>query len=1098
MVLCAAPRASHAADYSRSIRRRGIVLTGCRLALRRTALAAGLLIWATASQAAAPGTAEYLRGLTALQQQRAADAVLAFTAAIEADEESADYHTARGVACLMSEDLSRGIKDLERSLRLRPNHTDSRMWLAAAVGMTGDFGRDATIYPFATNDPYESFVRQASHDYGELAFRQSMGQAGQRERQMRAAALPRLAQGAAEFATRAKANPDLAAEVLARAIGLAAAGDFAAAWPELETALAGRPDDAELLYQHGRCALELGDLATAREELTRALTLRTDHGPSYVVRALTAARLGDALRARDDLLRAQRLSPAEAAAAKPGIDQALAALPANPAASSVLFAALEQSARDNAPWTDLVEQAVELRQAVNGRRRQHDEWYQDRLRALEDAVREQPRNANRLAALGRFLYDQASVGRERVEPRGPYRLFRRQTTETQAQEIARADKLADHALAIDPRNVRAMAVKASVGTWNGLYADAETIVREGLKLQPNSTELLELLAELLEVAAAQKSAEAANLRSPKYVGSSSETVVDYIYTYTYYHHPTMEEKAAADALDSEAQQCVDLALEQIARAAKTRAGTAEGFYFQGVYHWKQGELDKAAVSYEQALRLDPQQVRWRTNLAGIYAALGRFQDAMEQRITATRRIESSAAPLLELTWDHIAHTKWKSARETLRRAIELDASDARVPAYLGVVAAANDQPEEARVWFQTALALEEARLRLAGKSLDAVLPLPPGENQGEGPGEVGGEPLDDAAASEAELAALGPLGPADYGLSMAIRLRLGRMLLTLDQPEQAAEVFLGAMQLEPRVRRQDYPVEIPSAMLPDPSMEAHVVPEADTVLALSAWWRSGAGEALNRLKRYQETVRIVAPVLTFQEMLINGYGGDRLRKPEVYASLHLARAYLEMGDLERAQQYVGRVPKKRFGSGPSLDPNAELEEVGTALHEEIAAARQGRRRVGDETSDEWQPPDEETVNAALRQLGPQMGHPEMGDGSMRFSGDGQEVALCRQVDQAVRWIVGPKSTRWRTEIVTGLTTLGRSSEAYERYLDQSRARLERRRQIGGAGRRAAEQELADLDARAGRVEIAVRLLTALAIERGYPKAALENDLAEAR
>jgi tetratricopeptide (TPR) repeat protein len=1025
-----------------------------------------LLGWLAASASAAePGTSDYLRGLRALQQGQAAEAIAAFSAALEADEENADYFTARGVSHLLAEDLTRGEKDLERSLRLRPGHDETRMWLASAVAMSGDFGRDVTIYPAATHDQHESRVRLASREYGELAFRQSRGEAGDRERKMRAAAKIELARGAADFAALAKAAPGLGDAILSEAQILADGGDYAAALPDLAAALAGRPDDPDLLFQHGRCAMRAGDLTTAREELTRALTIRTDHAPSYLARALAAARLGDGLRARDDLSRAERLAPEESARARPEIEQALAALPADPPATAELFDALERAARQDAPSEQLVAQAEELRRVVNGRRRQHDEWCQDRLRSLEDALRAQPGNPDRLATLAKFLYEQSSVGRERVEPRGEQRLFRRQTVEMQRQEMARAESLADEALAIDPDHIQALTVKAAVGTWNGLYADAETIVRRALAKSPNSPELLELLAELLEVAAAQKSAEASNLRTPKYLGSSSETVGDYIYTYTYYRHPSLAERQEAERLDQDAQRCLDFALEQIERAARLLAGTAKGHYFQGLYHWKQGEIDQAVVSYEQAVKLDPQQVRWRLNLAGLYAAQGRYQDALEQRIAATRRVESSAALLLELCWDHVARTRWKTARETLRRAIALDAADARVPAYLGVVAAAADKPDEARAWFRVALALEEARLRQAGKSLDGDTPL----------------------------------APSDYGLTMTLRARLGRLFLSLDRPAEAAQLCQATVALEPRVNRHDYPLEIPSAMLPDPDMDPNVVPVAEHVLVLGAWCRIVAGEALNRQKEYRQTIELLTPVEAFAPLLVNGRGADRLRGPELHSYLHLTRAYLALGDIGQASQYANRLPRKRFGAGPSLNPFAELEEPATALQQEIAEIRAGRRRVGDETSDDWQPADEETVNAVLLELGPRLGHPEMGDGSRRFAGDANEVRFCIQVQQAVTWIVSPKSTRWRSEIVTGLNSLQRSSAQYERYLEQSRARLNRQpagaRAAGQGGR---DEELADLKARSGRVDLAVELLTALAIEKGYPEDVLKRDLRSAK
>ena len=69
----------------------------------------------------APGTATYLEGLDALENGKWNDAVSAFSQSIKAEEENADYYTARGVAEALSEQLEPAQRDLERANRLRPN-----------------------------------------------------------------------------------------------------------------------------------------------------------------------------------------------------------------------------------------------------------------------------------------------------------------------------------------------------------------------------------------------------------------------------------------------------------------------------------------------------------------------------------------------------------------------------------------------------------------------------------------------------------------------------------------------------------------------------------------------------------------------------------------------------------------------------------------------------------------------------------------------------------------------------------------------------------------------------------------------------------------
>src|SRR5262249_53492238 len=157
-------------------------------------------------------------------------------------------------------------------------------------------------------------------------------------------------------------------------------------------------------------------------------------------------------------------------------------------------------------------------------------------------------------------------------------------------------------------------------------------------------------AQVLEVAAAQKTAEAANLRTPKYLGSYEETVGDWVYTYTTWQYPSSGDKAEADELDRQAQQLADWAMEQIRLAADASPATAEGSYYTGVYRWKLGQLEEALAAYDQAVRLDPSRVGWHFDRAALLTALGRTADALEAQLQGTLLVQTTAAPMLQLVW----------------------------------------------------------------------------------------------------------------------------------------------------------------------------------------------------------------------------------------------------------------------------------------------------------------------------------------------------------------------------------------------------------------------------------------------------------------
>ena len=116
-------------------------------------------------------TGAYLDGLEALAQgqwKRAADS---FGVAVEAaDSDVPDYYRARGVALTLGERFPEAIKDLRRATQLEPQSRETRVWLAAAIAMTGDFMKASEVYQSATTDPYETFVGQIRNDYGNLPF----------------------------------------------------------------------------------------------------------------------------------------------------------------------------------------------------------------------------------------------------------------------------------------------------------------------------------------------------------------------------------------------------------------------------------------------------------------------------------------------------------------------------------------------------------------------------------------------------------------------------------------------------------------------------------------------------------------------------------------------------------------------------------------------------------------------------------------------------------------------------------------------------------------------------------------------------------------
>lgn len=231
------------------------------------------------------GLEDYLEGLDALGAGSFGPALEAFGRATAADEESPDYHVARGVALAFLERISEAGAALERADRLRGNHEETRLWLASVVAMNGDFPKDADLFPYATNDPYQSAVRKMSRDYGGLAYFRRKGDRAvtlkkhEQEREVARASFPAVA---AAFAARAKlaGGTDLAARIYRRGVDRVARGEHVDGLRDLEYILALDPDVPGALAAAAMAQVCLGDSENGRLNLTRVLGMVPDHASS--------------------------------------------------------------------------------------------------------------------------------------------------------------------------------------------------------------------------------------------------------------------------------------------------------------------------------------------------------------------------------------------------------------------------------------------------------------------------------------------------------------------------------------------------------------------------------------------------------------------------------------------------------------------------------------------------------------------------------------------------------------------------------------------------------------------------------------------------
>jgi len=825
-----------------------------------------LLLCAAFVRADAPpaGASEYLDGLGALEHAQFGDAVTSMGKAIDADEENPDYRIGRAVALIFSEKPHDAEADLQRAMKLRPADSSAKMWLATAVAMQGDFGRDSNIYPFATyGATFDNAVREMSHDYGQYGWeiaenrRTGGGQVGAQTRAKFANAKAQFPILAKEFAGDAESslqanNSGLAAVVRDRALARVQQKDYAGALTDLTRLMSSAPDDPQLMGAHAACLLALGCPFLARAESTRVLTHDINNADAYATRAVAAAKMGDSRRADADLKIIAEIDPSKLQDDQAAVSAAAAETPAGFAPAELVgrVEELHQMAADQKPWDALVAQAVSINKGENSVRRRFDEDYQDGLRVLTLATQKQPSNAEALAQLGEFLFHGAvNVPGEAVEPRATFRTFRLLNEQGRAAEIARASQILDSALNIDPKNMRAVAAKVELLIHGEQWGDAETMLRQALAINPNEPKLLDLFTRVMDFAASVRMANANQLRTPK-------TWEDAVFIYTRY--PSQSELAAADEYDQQANQLWAIGSDSLRAAAKAMAGTADGFNYASVVASRDGNLDEAISDLEQAVKLAPGNAEFHDTLADFYDQKQMRDPAADQRAISVNLMHTTAGPMLRLAWLQIPMTQFKSAKASLNRAIALDPADARSAAYLGMIAADDSKLDEALPWMVAAAALDEAEGRFEGRSATST--------------------------------AIGQIPPSRVGLGIAIDIKAAGFCLKQKQPQPAAEILDVAIAAGSRVPGASIYAPTPSSMLPDStnSDPGVVVPSAHSVATMMAWAHLYRGRALSAQSKPDEAIAEFKAVLGYMNNVPPTVdAGTAIRLPVAYAAYAL-------------------------------------------------------------------------------------------------------------------------------------------------------------------------------------------------------------------
>lgn len=922
-------------------------------------------------------TTLYVDGLDALNEGRWPDAVAVFTKALDAAGDNSDIVLARGVASTLAERFPQALKDLQRTETLGFPGREPELWLYVAEAMSGQVvvpdhvlgagPRGLPAGPIVVLLPghLAQGLDDYSTEYGSFILYQ-LGQAYQNNRlpvdqggtgtlggtkspQMRAAML----KAGQLFAEKNYRRPELASISVSRAKQASGGKVTPGGLAHVQRALGASLSSPDAHYEAGKTWLEAGRPATARKEFTIALTLKTDMADAYLGRATAAARLGDEQRMAADLEIYKNIGGWLSTRSTRSAAESELSRHTVKGSPESLFKDLQETARPGQSMEQLVAIASKLHRTMGAKRLRYDEIYQDRLRALDDAVRDNPKSPDKLVALATYLIEEADNRGEQVEPRRAIQPYRFQVS--RELELKRAIQLVDQALTVNPQHAGALAQKAIALTGLGDFNQAERVADQVLNVAADNPGALGLYARFRAMRANQMSSEAWNLRQERCTSSTSEHrrsdgITEVVET-TSCIPPSQADLQRADQLDAAAADFRRRARAAMEKAISVTKGTVEGLLLQADLALWDGKTSDAQRYIEQAVQRDPQSLQAQDRLVQHYARSGQSEKAEEQRLIFTGLFHTTAAPLLRMAWKSIEKTAWHAAKGYLMRAARIDPEDARIPAYLGVISDGEGHAEEAAVSSRVALALEDARLRLD-------------EQRPETSAALGRDPL-------------------EFGLATQARFHLASALQRTGNQQEALAHYQAILAYEKRMSPGFESREMFTALWPDRQPEGGalvVAPQNAATLIADAHLQTG--KILSAMGKHDDalahlrTAAMFGPLRTSGTPKIgDGQGktnfGGQAGVPAKEAQILLAKELIEKGDAEGAQAVLFEA-----GTGVPEHLRKQINEINMAMlrlpprpsHDPYADTPEERSRLADQRARQEQQARAQTERNAERQV----------------------------------------------------------------------------------------------------------------------------------
>jgi tetratricopeptide (TPR) repeat protein len=844
------------------------------------------------------GMLAFLRGLDSLNAFQLERAIDAFSEAIDAESENADFYAARGSAYVVAQKMEQGLPDLQRATQLNPDKVLASRMTRLAYLMMGDQLKASRFYGHGSTENVDFLITEIGTAYGQRTTSQRRGyRMDARSQQKASASLQKLRTMASVVARSFQTGDAKSAQALF-ALGVEQFNkkDFSGARRSFHNVTLQNPNDWTGRYYYARALLETGDPELARGELTFVLCWKRFLPQAFAARAMCAARQNDLNRARTDLETAKRLDAAVSAEAESVVAQTQQQPP--PAGAEKDAAAWDRlltSAKDKRPFEELVTSGLELRHSVDARRLRCDEVYQDRLHELAEAARAEPGSADRLADVAEFLRNNQEVLSLRVCPNGAAHFLRHQTKETADGEIALAFSLTDEGIAADPQHARSWAIRSSILLHNdNKIGEAEQAANSAIRFDPKLVAGHMALSDCDKEYAVRLRQQAIALRTPK-IGTRRVRVVNQFGNFVRYDSepysipPSPADVAKAAECDREAAEYERKEQDCLNTALACAKGTKDEAFYEALMLFMKRDYAGALPWLEKAVAQNPADPKMHQSLANCLHRLGREDESIDQYAQSVALRETTAEVWLSVAWNRIERTAWKSARELLLRAREADPTDARTAAYWGVIAESDTTAgADADGGLQMALAQEEARARANQTSFLAT--AKPATN----------------------------LSPEEVGLSLMLRLKAAKSVFRTN-PEQAAEYYLINVSAEPRLSEWNLAKSVFSAMLPAPGRDAKQPANAPPLVSVLKNNRVFAGQALLEAGRTQDAARQFRAAENFANRLPAGgtaylefelepqYVPFRVSSMPIYVKLLNAQSLLQQGQRDQARMELQQV-----------------------------------------------------------------------------------------------------------------------------------------------------------------------------------------------